>query len=112
MNLKSLNLAKIQQFWIFQLVGWSVWVLMLVLRDLIFVPPEYIFSRALVFGFSAITAIGVTAGLRSDACTAWYGSRVSCSGFWLPGLDHLLLHCSGNPFKTTSRCCLTVKYLI
>lgn len=71
MNLKSLNLAKIQQFWIFQLVGWSVWVLMLVLRDLIFVPPEYILPRVLVFSFSAITAIGVTAGLRYLYSMVW-----------------------------------------
>ena len=56
-------LASRQQYWIFQFVGWSVWVLMLILRDLIIVPPEYIFPRALVFSFSAITAIAVTTGL-------------------------------------------------
>lgn len=45
-------------------MGWALWVSMLVLRDIIIVPPEYIFPRALVFGFSAIAAIIVTAGLR------------------------------------------------
>ena len=64
MNGKPLTPARSQQFWIFQFVGWSVWVSMLILRDLIIVPPEYIFPRALVFGFSAITAIAVTTGLR------------------------------------------------
>ena len=59
-----LDLIRGKQFWIFQLLGWSVWVLMLVLRDLIFVPAEYIFSRALVSGLSAMAAMVVTAGLR------------------------------------------------
>ncbi len=37
---------------------------MLVLRDLIFVPPEYIFPRALVAGLSASAGILLTTGLR------------------------------------------------
>jgi anti-sigma regulatory factor (Ser/Thr protein kinase) len=64
MILSSLTLTRTKQFWIFQLLGWSLWVFMLILRDLIFVPPEYIFSRALVFSLSAVVAVVLTSGLR------------------------------------------------
>lgn len=37
---------------------------MLVLRDLFFVPPEYIFPRALVFGLAALAGAILTTGLR------------------------------------------------
>jgi len=59
------------QFWIFQIVGWSVWVLMLVLRDIIFVPPEYIVPRALVFGSSALLGGLLTWVLRSIYKVFW-----------------------------------------
>jgi len=64
MRSNTLDLIRSKQFWVFQLLGWSAWVLMLVLRDIIFVPPEYIFSRALVSGASAVAAMFLTAGLR------------------------------------------------
>ncbi len=64
MNTNTLDLIRSKQFWVFQLPGWSVWVLMLVLRDLIFVPAEYILSRVFVFTISAISAMVLTAGLR------------------------------------------------
>lgn len=64
MSATALALIRGKQFWIFQLLGWSVWVLMLVLRDLIFVPVEYIFPRALVSTLSALAAMVITAGLR------------------------------------------------
>ena len=60
----SFSLIRKSQFWIFQLLGWGAWVLLLVLRDLIFVPPEYIFPRALVAGLSACAGILLTTGLR------------------------------------------------
>ncbi len=59
------------QFWIFQIGGWSAWVLMLVLRDIIFVPPEYILPRVLVFGSSAILGVLLTWGLRSIYKLVW-----------------------------------------
>lgn len=76
------------QFWVFQIAGWSIWVLMLVLRDIIFVPPEYIVPRALVFGSSALIGVLLTWGLRSlyklvweqgmviRALTVWFASLV------------------------------------
>jgi len=65
MGSNTLDLIRSKQFWIFQLLGWSTWVLMLMLRDIIVVPPEYIFSRALVSSASAVTAMLLTAGLRT-----------------------------------------------
>ena len=59
------------QFWVFQIVGWSIWVLMLVLRDIIFVPPEYIFPRALIFGSSALIGILLTWGMRVLYTLVW-----------------------------------------
>lgn len=59
------------QFWIFQIVGWSTWVLMLVLRDIIFVPPEYIVPRVLVFASSALLGGLLTWGLRSIYKVLW-----------------------------------------
>lgn len=64
MSRESFRIIRQSQFWIFQLVGWGIWVLMLVLRDLIFVPPEYIFPRALVAGLSAVAGVILTTGLR------------------------------------------------
>jgi len=64
MSSNTLDLIRSKQFWVFQLLGWSAWVSMLVLRDIIFVPPEYIFSRALVSSVSAVVAMLLTAGLR------------------------------------------------
>lgn len=71
MSTNALALIKSKQFWIFQLLGWSVWVLMLVLRDLIFVPAEYLFPRALVSTLSAIAAMVITAGLRYVYQLVW-----------------------------------------
>lgn len=64
MGPESFQLVLRSQFWIFQFFGWSVWVVMLVLRDLFFVPPEYIFSRALVAALSAAVGMVLTSGLR------------------------------------------------
>lgn len=71
MNNNTLDLIRSNQFWVFQFLGWSTWVSMLVLRDIIFVPPEYIFSRALVSGASAVTAMLLTAGLRHIYKMVW-----------------------------------------
>ena len=52
------------QFWIFQLAGWGFWVLMLSLRDLTFVPREYMFERVAVFLVDACIGVVLTTALR------------------------------------------------
>jgi two-component system, LytTR family, sensor kinase len=73
MSTTSLASIRRSQFWIFQLVGWAVWVVILVLLNLIFVPPalEYIFPLALVYSMSAAVAVFLTAGLRVLYRYAW-----------------------------------------
>jgi len=71
MSSNTLDLIRSKQFWVFQLLGWSAWVSMSVLRDIIFVPPEYIISRALVSSVSAVVAMLLTAGLRSIYKLVW-----------------------------------------
>ena len=95
MSSNTLDLIRSRQFWVFQLLGWSTWVVMSVLRDIIVVPPEYIFSRALVSGASAIPAMVLTAGLRSlyklvwergfvvRFLVAWFGSLMAAL-IWQP----------------------------
>ncbi len=73
--MSSGSLVSIQrgQFWIFQLVGWSAWALILVLLNLIFVPPalEYILPLALVYSASAAVAMGLTGLLRFAYRWVW-----------------------------------------
>jgi two-component system LytT family sensor kinase len=71
MSSNTLDLIRSKQFWVFQLLGWSTWVLLSMLRDIIFVPPEYIFSRALVSSASAVPAMLLTAGLRTLYKLVW-----------------------------------------
>lgn len=71
MSTNTLGLTRSKQFWIFQILGWALWAVMLVLRDLFFVPSEYILSRAFVFGLSAIAGVAVTAGLRFTYRAVW-----------------------------------------
>lgn len=71
MNQNPIALITRSQFWVFQILGWSAWVLMLVLRDIIFVPPEYIVPRALIFAASAVAGILLTWGLRSLYRLVW-----------------------------------------
>lgn len=52
------------QFWTLQLIGWSVWVLLLVVRDLTFIPAEYMKDRAVVFALDAMVGLIFTSGLR------------------------------------------------
>lgn len=69
----SFEIIRKSQFWIFQLLGWSSWAVMLVLLNLIFVPPalEYIFPLALVYSLSAAVAMLVTSGLRFIYRLVW-----------------------------------------
>jgi signal transduction histidine kinase len=59
------------QFWIFQLSGWGLWVLMLVLRDMTFVPSEYMLERFSVFVVDAVIGIGLTTALRYLYRAVW-----------------------------------------
>lgn len=59
------------QFWIFQLSGWGLWVLMLVLRDMTFVPSEYMLERVSVFAVDAVIGIGLTTALRYLYRAVW-----------------------------------------
>tara|TARA_B110000858_G_scaffold123333_1_gene140632 strand:- start:19561 stop:20652 length:1092 start_codon:yes stop_codon:yes gene_type:complete len=95
MGSNTLGLTRSEQFWVFQLLGWSTWVLLLVLRDIVSVPPEYILSRALVAGASALAVLPLTAGLRAlyklvwergfivRFLVAWFGS-VGVAFIWQP----------------------------
>ncbi len=102
MSTSTLALIRSKQFWIFQLIGWSIWVSMLVLRDLIFVPPEYLFPRALVFAMSALAAILLTTILRMfykmvwergfvfRFLVTWFGSFVAAM-LWQPFQNFIAL---------------------
>jgi two-component system LytT family sensor kinase len=93
---------RTRQFWIVQLIGWALWVSLLVLRDLIAVPPEYIFPRAMVFGVSAIAGGAVTFGLRAlyrlvweqglviRFLVAWFGSLLAAA-IWQPFRNFIAL---------------------
>ena len=59
------------QFWIFQLIGWSLWISLLVLRDLTFIPREYILERVLVFLVDASIGILLTTALRYLYRAVW-----------------------------------------
>lgn len=59
------------QFWSFQLAGWTIWIVMLVLRDLTFVPQEYIFERIGVFVVDALIGILLTTVLRYVYRAVW-----------------------------------------
>lgn len=52
------------QFWVFQLAGWGFWVLLLSLRDITFVPREYMFERVAVFLVDACIGVMLTTALR------------------------------------------------
>src|SRR5690606_21792904 len=52
------------RFFIFQLLGWSGWVVLLIVRDLTFVPAEYMVSRAGIFILDALVGMALTTCLR------------------------------------------------
>ena len=102
MSSNTLDLLRTKQFWIFQLLGWSFWVLLLILRDLLFVPAEYLLPRALVSGFSAAAAILITSGLRLlyklvwergfvvRFLITWFGS-LAAAFLWQPFQNYIAL---------------------
>jgi signal transduction histidine kinase len=68
---KPLQLSRERQFWIFQLGGWSTWVLLLVIRDLTFVPAEYMLQRVAMFVMDAAIGMLLTTGLRYLYRSVW-----------------------------------------
>tara|TARA_R110001606_G_scaffold83068_1_gene189947 strand:+ start:1167 stop:2255 length:1089 start_codon:yes stop_codon:yes gene_type:complete len=64
MSVSTLRPLLSAQFWIFQLFGWSTWVALLVLRDLSFVPAEYMTARAGIFMIDAGVGMFLTTMLR------------------------------------------------
>ena len=71
MSKKPFALIKNNPFWIVQILGWSFWVLLLLLRDLIFTSPEYLLSLALVYSLSAAVGMVLTVGLRKLYSRVW-----------------------------------------
>lgn len=68
---RRLQLTRDKQFWIFQLAGWGTWVLLLVIRDLTFVPAEYLLQRAFMFVMDAMMGVALTTGLRYLYRAVW-----------------------------------------
>ncbi len=88
-------MSRNKQFWLFQLLGWGAWVLLLVVRDMTFVPAEYMGDRVLVFLLDASVGVVFSTGLRYLYrlfwdFTAWLRVAVvvigclAASFLWLP----------------------------
>lgn len=71
MAARRLALNRSGQFWIFQVLGWSLWVLLLVVRDLTFVPAEYMLERVGVFAIDAGVGLILTTLLRYIYRRVW-----------------------------------------
>ncbi len=99
MSRDRFRILRQRQFWIFQFFGWSTWVLMLVLRDLFFVPPEYIFPRALVFGLAALAGAILTSGLRFLYRLVW--ERGFIVRFLVTWFGTLLVALIWQPFRNS-----------
>jgi two-component system LytT family sensor kinase len=74
MGMSKLRRTRNLQFWSFQLVGWSGWVVLLIMRDLSFVPIEYMVDRIGVFVLDAIVGMVLTSGLRYFYRCVWESS--------------------------------------
>ena len=66
MNFASFSNLQRNQFWIFQLIGWSALFVILILLSILFNPPTagYFVSLALTYAGSALIAAILTLGLR------------------------------------------------
>lgn len=71
MSIRNQTLRRELQFWLFQFLGWGTWVGMLVLRDLTFVPAEYMLERVNVFLLDAVIGMVLTTGLRYLYRAVW-----------------------------------------
>jgi len=70
----AVSLSRGKQFWLFQAGGWTIFVVLLVIRDLTFVPAEYMLGRVTVYVISAIMGILLTTGLRGLYRLVWENS--------------------------------------
>ncbi|MEX0617355.1 MAG: histidine kinase [Pseudohongiellaceae bacterium] len=66
-----MTLSRNKQFWIFQFAGWSAWVLLLIIRDLTFVPADYMMQRSVIFIADAAVGITLTTLLRYLYRAVW-----------------------------------------
>ena len=73
MRLTSLTKIRRNQFWLFQCLGWSALVAILILLSLLFNPPSNGFLLALVFVYaiSSFVAAALTLGLRYVYRLVW-----------------------------------------
>ncbi|MBC54584.1 MAG: sensor histidine kinase [Gammaproteobacteria bacterium] len=71
MSSRTQTIHREVQFWLFQLLGWGTWVVLLVLRDLTFVPAEYMLERISVFMLDAVIGMILTTGLRYLYRAVW-----------------------------------------
>lgn len=71
MPANSISLSRTSQFWIFQLVGWGLWVSGLVFRDLGLIPAGYLLPQAGVHVMNAAAGILITGGLRYCYILVW-----------------------------------------
>ena len=70
------SVSRSRQFWFFQFGGWTIWVVLLVIRDLTFVPAEYLLGRVSVYIISAFMGILLTTGLRGLYRMVWENAMV------------------------------------
>jgi len=68
---QAVSLSRGKQFWLFQTGGWSIWVILLVIRDLTFVPAEYLLGRGVIYIISALVGIALTTFLRGLYRSVW-----------------------------------------
>lgn len=68
---RAVTMGRSRQFWLCQLGGWSAWVMLLAVRDLAFVPEEYLLGRISVYVFSAAMGVLLTSGLRTLYRSFW-----------------------------------------
>ena len=109
MTSNPITLSKRSQFWIFQTLGWSVWVALLSFRDL-FVYPEFLIPRILCWGLIALIGMVLTYGLRALYRLVWErGFVVRFLVTWFGSLTAAVL-CS--PSGTASLCCHSVSFWI
>lgn len=73
MSFTSLTKIRRNQFWVFQFIGWSGFVVILSLLSLLFNPPTtgYWFSLISVYTVSAFIAVILTSGLRLLYRVVW-----------------------------------------
>ncbi len=68
---RAISLSRGKQFWLFQAGGWAIWVILLAIRDLTFVPAEYLLGRGVIYIISALVGILLTTLLRGLYRSVW-----------------------------------------